>query len=121
MNPHDAVSNPPTAACRMTTGERRRRGNGDRRVPYRVPCRVRLVDPKTGEVRTVVGETVNISTHGLAVQIGTEVPLGTWVETLVPHPNGEPMFVCGTVVHTRRTLSTNVELGVATDTGHGFV
>lgn len=83
-----------------------------RRTPYRVPCRVRLVDVATGEVRAVVGETLNISAGGLAVQLPTEVPIGTWVETLVLQPTGDPMFLSGHVIHTRRTLASNFEIGV---------
>lgn len=84
-----------------------------RRVPHRVPCRVRLLEPRTGAVQTVIGETVNLSEGGVALQIGVEVPVGTWVETLVPHANGDPLFLCGTVVHVRRTLISNYEIGIA--------
>ncbi len=91
-----------------------------RRTPYRVPCRVRLVDPQTGEVRTVAGQTVNISAGGLSLQITVEPDPGTWVETLVPHPNGEPMFVCGRVVHVRRTTAASFELGVETKSPADF-
>lgn len=99
----------------MTNGGSDRSGpaRSERRTPYRVPCRVRLVDPRTGHVRTVVGETVNLSSGGVAMQVGVETPIGTWVETLVPHPNGDPLFLCGRVMHVRRTLATNFELGVA--------
>ena len=84
-----------------------------RRMAHRVPCRVRLMDPLTGELRTVVGETVNLSPEGLALQLGLEVPLGTWVETLVPHAQGNPLFLYGEVVHVRRTLAANFEIGVS--------
>jgi hypothetical protein len=89
-------------------------------MAYRMPCRVRLVDPETGEVRTVVGETVNISKSGMAVQVSLQVPVGTWVETLVPHPNGDPMFLCGKVVRTRRTMTAGFEVGVETGTPPEF-
>lgn len=84
-----------------------------RRMAHRVPCRVRLMDPVTGQTHTVVGETVNLSPDGLALQVGLEVPLGTWVETLVPHAQGDPLFLCGEVVHVRRTLAANFEIGVS--------
>jgi hypothetical protein len=84
-----------------------------RRVPYRVPCRVRLANVATGEVRTVVGETVNISPAGFAVQLAIAAPVGTWVETMVLHPNGEPLFLSGTVVHVRQTMSNQHEIGVS--------
>ncbi len=91
-----------------------------RRTPYRVPCRVRLIDPDTGEVRTITGQTVNISSGGLSVQIGLQPATGTWVETLVPRPTGEPMFVCGRVVHVRQTMTASFELGVETDSPSDF-
>jgi len=85
----------------------------ERRMPYRVPCRVRLVDPRNGAVQTVVGETINLSSGGVAMHVGIEPCLGAWVETLVPHPNGDPLFLCGRVMHVRRTMATNFELGIA--------
>ena len=87
--------------------------SAERRTPYRVPCRVRLVDPLSGHVQTVVGETVNLSSGGVAMHVAVDAPIGTWVETLLPHPNGDPLFLCGRVMHVRRTMSTNFELGVA--------
>jgi hypothetical protein len=82
------------------------------RTPHRVPCRVQAVDAGTGEVRTMMGETVNLSREGVALHVGVEVPVGTWVETLVPRPDGSPLFLCGTVVRVRRTLAANFEIGV---------
>jgi hypothetical protein len=69
----------------------------------------------------VPGETLNISRTGVALQIATDVPQGTWVETLVPHPNGDPLFICGTVVHSRRTLAAGYEVGVVTDRPRTYV
>lgn len=82
------------------------------RTPWRVPCRIRLVDPQSGQVRSVVGEMVNLSCGGAALQAAIDAPVGTWVETLVPTPNGDPRFLCGRVVHSRRTLAMNFELGI---------
>ncbi len=115
MKPQDLVSNPRTAAGHPACPDRRRKPSVDRRMPYRVPCRVRLMDTGTGQVQTVVGETLNISTSGVALQVSADIPLGTWVETLVPHPGGDPMFLCGTVVHTRQTMAANYEIGVETN------
>jgi len=114
----NAMSSGPTAAhlsspAARPAPEARPQQRAERRVPHRVPCRVRLVDPSTGEIRTVIGQTVNISPSGVAIHVGAAVPIGTWVETLVPHANGEPLFLCGTVVHCRRTLTANYELGVS--------
>ena len=115
MRAQDPVTNPPITSAKTAPRDRARRTRGVRRMPYRVPCRVRLVDAATGEVRTVVGETIEISPQGMALQIGMDVPLGTWVETLVPNPNGDPLFLCGTVVHTRQTMTAHFEIGVETD------
>jgi len=114
MKPQDVVASARTAAGQPAGPQRHRQPRVDRRMPYRVPCRVRLVDTGTGQVRTVAGETLNISSSGVALQVSADVPLGTWVETLVPHPNGDPMFLCGTVVHTRQTMAANYEIGVET-------
>jgi hypothetical protein len=86
----------------------------ERRMPHRVPCRVRIVEPATGLVRTVSGQTVNLSPGGAALLVGMDVPVGTWVETLVPHAHGDPLFLCGRVVHVRRTLASDFEIGIAT-------
>ncbi len=115
----------PVPVTRSTRPHSRIHGDGRlrrlaRRTPYRVPCRVRLVDPGTGDVRTVMGETVNISTGGLSVQIAVNPTPGTWVETLLPHPNGEPLFVCGRVIHIRRTMTANFEVGVETQSPAEF-
>lgn len=112
------MSSTPSAAQSSTPAARspaegRPQQRAERRVPHRVPCRVRLVDPSTGEIRTVIGQTVNISPSGVAIQVSAAVPVGTWVETLVPHAQGDPLFLCGTVVHCRRTLTANYELGVS--------
>ena len=122
MRPQDAVANPPTASARPASNrERTASPRAERRMAYRVPCRVRLIDAVTGEVHTVAGETVNLSPQGMALQLGLDVPLGTWVETLVPHPNGDPMFLCGTVIHSRQTMKANFEIGVETDRPETFV
>jgi hypothetical protein len=79
------------------------------------------VDPATGEVRSVVGETVNLSRRGMALQLAVDVPLGTWVETLVTHPNNELMFLCGTVIHCRQMMKASFEIGVETSRPTTFV
>jgi len=85
-----------------------------RRVPHRVPCRVRVLDKATGETRTIVGETINLAPSGVALQIGVDVPVGTYVETLVPHAEGAPLLLCGTVIHSRRIMHASYEIGVVT-------
>ncbi len=121
MKSHATITNPPSGSGRTTPRTTPRVARMEPRTPYRVPCRIRLVDSTTGEVRTVVGETVNLSRRGVAFQAGLDVPIGTWVETLVANPHGDPMFLCGTVVHTRRTMAANFEVGVETDRPTTFV
>ncbi|MBK9119928.1 MAG: PilZ domain-containing protein [Phycisphaerales bacterium] len=101
-------------------GEPRHELRRETRVPFRVPCRVHLVEPKSGYVRTVLGETLNISRRGISLQLSVNPPVGTWVETLVPHAHGDPVFVCGTVVHSRRTLAHGFEIGVRTAQAPAF-
>ncbi len=111
MQPGFASSVQRTIAGRPLPGERKC-ARGQRRVAHRVPCRVRLHEPDSGQSNAVIGQTMNISTNGLALQLPQDVPAGTWVETLVPHVNGDPIFVCGTVVHSRRVLGDEFEIGV---------
>lgn len=113
MPARSTAARPPIASAKDAVPERAGSRRGERRIPYRVPCRIRLFDPASGRTQTVVGETVNLSPRGVAMRVAVDAPLGTWVETLVPHPNGDPLFLCGRVVHVRRTLATNYELGVA--------
>ena len=114
---------PPTAHASATVVAREplQRGSTRPRVPYRVPCRVRLVDPLTSEVRSVVGETLSISHGGMSLQLAVGVPVGTWAETLVLKPNGEPLLLAGTVTHCRRTLAATFELTVRATRPETFV
>lgn len=111
MQPGSAYS-PEQSVTGYPTQGGRKCARGQRRVAHRVPCRVRLYDAHLGQPSAVIGQTTNISTNGLAVQLPRDVPPGTWVETLVPHINGDPLFVCGTVVHCRRVLGDEFEIGV---------
>jgi len=72
-------------------------------------------------VRTVTGETVNISTGGMALQLPVDAPVGTWIETLILHSSGEPLFLSGTVTHSRRTMADLYEVGVETDRPRPFI
>jgi len=87
-------------------------GREHRRAPHRVPCRLRYRDPASGQVCWLVGETVNVSAGGLAVQVGKDVSAGTQVEALMPGAGDQPQVVCGTVSHSRRVLSGMFELGI---------
>lgn len=88
---------------------------GERRVPHRVPCRVRWYDDDAAEPVTLVGETTDISAGGLGVQIGCPVPPGARVEALVPHLAGEPTIIAGVVAHSRRVLADRYEIGIAAE------
>jgi hypothetical protein len=82
----------------------------ERRAVHRVPCRLRLCEDGV----TLSGETVNISSTGLAVHVGCAIPHGTLVEAIVPQLEGEPLRVTGAVVHTRRVLTGTFEVGIHT-------
>jgi len=84
----------------------------ERRVAHRVPCRVRSFNSALGKPVSVVGQTVNLSANGLAVQIGRPIEEGTSVEVLLPHLDGEPTRLCGRVAHSRRVLSGTFEVGI---------
>ena len=112
MKPPVLVAAAASASDTVVARESPRRAGAQPRIPYRVPCRVRLVDPRTGEVRTVCGETLEFSRDGMSLQVSVSVATGTWVETLVLKPNGEPLFLTGSVARCRRTLASNFELGV---------
>ena len=73
---------------------------------------MKLYDPTSGQPAALVGQTINLSDTGLAVQLSRSVLIGTWVEALVPHFNGDPIFVCGTVAHSRRVLAGEYEIGI---------
>lgn len=82
-----------------------------RRTPHRVPCRLRILG-ESG-TRAVIGETVDLSENGLAVQLGADVAPGARVEVLLPHLAGEPVCFYGEVVRRRRVLSGTFEIGIA--------
>ncbi len=88
------------------------RRRGERRVAHRVPCRVRAADAAHGKVVSVVGQTVNLSANGLAVQLGQPVDDGARVEVLLPQLDGEPTRLVGRVAHSRRVLTGTFELGI---------
>ncbi|MGD8453013.1 MAG: PilZ domain-containing protein [Phycisphaerae bacterium] len=85
------------------------------RISLRVACRVTLYDPETRQSTALIGRTINVSSTGFAIQLNRLVPSGTWIEALVPRHTGDPMFVCGTVVHARRVLADTYEMGVEFD------
>ena len=101
---------PLAAAAAAKTSKSRRRA--ERRVAHRVPCRVRASEALHAKGSCVVGQTVNLSANGLAVQLARPMDEGTTVEVLLPPLDGEPTRLFGTVAHTRRVLSGTFEIGI---------
>ncbi len=95
-----------------TGGVNRQHLTRRRRVPHRVPCRLRVFNAAIEPVATYCGQTVNISAGGLAVQVGEAIPEGTIIEALVPHLEGEPLRIGGKVLHSRRVLGEMFEIGI---------
>ncbi|MFQ5805470.1 MAG: PilZ domain-containing protein [Phycisphaerae bacterium] len=96
------------AAAKVNTSRRR----AERRVAHRVPCRVRASDTAHGKAVSVVGQTVNRSANGMAVQVGQPMDEGARVEVLLPHLDGEPTRLMGTVAHSRRVVTGTFEVGI---------
>ncbi len=84
-----------------------------RRVPHRVPCRLRVLDEAAEPIASYCGQTVNISACGLAVQVSQPIPAGTQIEALVPHADGAPLLFSGKVLHIRRVLGDVFEIGIS--------
>jgi hypothetical protein len=101
----------PSAAVVAAKVDKARR-RAERRVAHRVPCRVRAADALDGKGICVIGQTVNLSANGLAVQVGESMDAGTLVEVLLPPLDGEPTRLVGTVAHSRRVLSGTFEIGI---------
>jgi hypothetical protein len=98
-----------TPAAPKTNAFRRRT---ERRVAHRVPCRVRTLDVARDKSTAVLGQTVNLSANGLAVQVGRPMEAGAQVEVLLPHLDGEPTRLRGMVAHSRRVVTGTFELGI---------
>jgi hypothetical protein len=109
MNPTLSETPLATAAAAKIKTSRRR---AERRVAHRVPCRVRASEAIPGKGVSAVGQTVNLSANGLAVQLARPMDQGTAVEVLLPPLDGEPTRVLGTVAHSRRVLSGTFEIGI---------
>lgn len=108
---HAAPIRAPAVAAGNAAVKRRRK----RRIPHRVPCRLRIFGPLAAQ--PLLGETVDISPTGLALQLGADVAAGTRVEVLLPHLDGEPACLYGTVVRRRRVLTGTYEIGIRLDHG----
>ena len=98
-------------ATRAASKRGNKRGN-ERRNAHRVHCNVRTPRTSPGRILSVVGQTVNLSANGVAVQLGQPLDEGMRVEVLLPHLDGEPTRLIGKVAHTRRVLSGTFEVGI---------
>jgi len=112
MNPSLATI-PSAGVIASKLNEARQRG--ERRVAHRVPCRVRAALEGKRQSLTSVGQTVNLSASGLAIQLGQPLDSGTNVEVLLPHLDGEPTRLLGRVAHSRRVLTGTFEIGIEID------
>ncbi|HEM46565.1 MAG TPA: hypothetical protein ENO23_05910 [Alphaproteobacteria bacterium] len=100
---HRAVESKPRE-CRRATP----------RSPQRLPCRVRVYDAAQGDWVTKIGQAVNWSQEGLAVQVGMAVGVGSRIEVVTPRFEEAPLCLVGTVVHTRPVLAGTFEVGIET-------
>jgi len=89
-----------------------RQQRSQRRIPHRVPCRLSWYDQAAQRCLACVGQTIDISTGGLAVQLAREIPVGTSVEALLPNLAGEPAFLEGVVVRCQRVLAEMFQIGI---------
>jgi hypothetical protein len=99
-----------TASATTIGGAPRRRAVP--RSPHRVPCRLTVLEAPGRERSAACGETVNVSSTGVAVQLGWPIPCGTEVEVLIPHLEDDLIHVLGTVVHSRRVMTGTFEIGI---------
>ncbi len=106
-----SIMNVPSAGVIAAKMEKVRR-RAERRVSHRVPCRVRSSDVHVNKGFCAVGQTINLSANGMAVQLAEPMEAGTPVEVLLPQLDGEPTRVCGKVAHTRRMHAGAFEVGI---------
>lgn len=82
----------------------------ERRWSHRAPCVVRVLRADGSET-THTGQTVNVSSGGIAVQIREAIQPGTPIEALVAHAD-QAIRVRGYVAHCRRVLAETFEVGL---------
>ncbi len=84
------------------------------RAPHRLPCCVRVFDSEQNTWVAKLGHTVNLSSSGLAVQIGMAMPVGARVEAVLPRFEDDPLSISGHVMHSRRVMTGTFEVGIQT-------
>ncbi len=89
-------------------------GRKEHRMSYRAACRIRLVHAAAADAGGALGETVNLSSRGIAVRVGAAFEQGASVEVLLPI-GGEPICLYGRVAHRRRVTTGTYELGIRLD------
>ena len=80
------------------------------RAAHRVACELKVCVP--GRVIHVNGRTTNVSATGLSVQVPCALQAGSPVEASFASSNGTPMLIRGVVVHARRVLADEYEIGI---------
>lgn len=91
-------------------GHARERRETRGRVAHRVPCELKI--ELAGRTLELVGRTTNVSASGLSVQVPCSVQPGAPVQASLHMLHGTPMLVRGVVVHARRVLADEYELGI---------
>jgi hypothetical protein len=105
-----SAEQPTVMSTSSSTDQRQQRAW--RRTPHRVPCRLSWYDEAAQRCLACVGQTIDISAGGLAVQLHREIPVGTSVEALLPNLTGEPAFLEGVVVRCQRVLAGMYQIGI---------
>lgn len=108
---NSAPSSIPSAASMLAKLEQMPR-RIERRFAHRVPCRVRTNEPTNERAINTIGQTVNLSASGVAVQLAHPIETGTPVEVYLPHLDGAPTLLHGHVAHSRRVLMGTFEIGI---------
>lgn len=109
------AARPPTAeSARSAAAEpaRTRALDRERRVVHRAPCRLQWWNLDSNQPAACVGQTTNLSSRGLAVQISHRLLTGTRVEAYLPSLSGAPTRVIGTVVRCQLILADTFEIGI---------
>lgn len=109
-NLYSSASTPMVGVIDLPVEARRRRRA--RRVPHRVTCRLTTLDAASGETTTLTGRTINLSSGGVAVQLGRCVPVGAMVEIVLSGADGGALRGSGRVLHVRRVLTGTFEIGL---------
>lgn len=98
----------PPALAWATSACETRPPRGELRAPLRMPCELRLLDANGDCECAIPGETVNVSSRGVAVQTPQAIDPGAAVEVRLPGATA----IRGAVIRQRRVMSGGYELGI---------